>query len=308
MNRLTQINEYYESLRSSAEIKAADNLARARENNDFKAADDRLSGIEHDLAFAEIAGDAKKITALEAEKAGLLKLRAKILSGLNMKETDLSPDYKCKKCGDTGFIGTKKCDCFDKTLAEVALSGIGVSKEKLPSFETDSLKKGGTLELAYAKMKTFAEKFPEVKKKNVVLIGATGTGKTYLAGCTASAVIKKGYNAIMLSSFALNNIFLNYHSLFSADRQVGMDALINCDLLIIDDLGAEQNIKNVTVNYLLNLLNERNMRESSTIITTNLSSDEILSRYNERVYSRIFDKRLTAAMQLSGNDLRLIKQ
>jgi len=146
-----------------------------------------------------------------------------------------------------------------------------------------------------------------VKTKNLILTGNTGAGKTHLAGCIASAATEKGQNAIMITAFALNNVFLRYHSLFDGNRFDDMNALLDCDLLIIDDLGAAQNIKNVTVNYLLNLINERNLNGAATVITTNLTPEEILSVYGERVFSRLFDKRLTAVIPFGGEDLRLKK-
>ena len=103
----------------------------------------------------------------------------------------------------------------------------------------------------------------------------------------------------------MNNVFLEYHSFFEEGRTLPMNALIAADLLVIDDLGAEQNIRNVTVPYLCNLLSERGMRGRSTLITSNLSQEELLSRYAERVFSRIFDKRLSTTLSLGGGDGRL---
>ena len=302
---LKKIQEYYQNKKSEAERVASENFAYARTSLDFKTVDDRLSAIEHDLAFAEIKNNINLCKILENEKKELLRKRSLILKDLHLSEDDLTPNYECKKCSDTGFIGKNKCDCFNKVQAKVSGSSLGVNIHTLPDFDTsENLPK---LSLAYEKMKCFVEKFPNVKKRNVVFTGSTGTGKTHLASCVAKDVAKKGYNVIFLSSFNLNNVFINYHSLFNPERQAGMDALINCDLLVIDDIGAEQIIKNVTVGYLLDLINERNLNNLSTIITTNLSPEKLLLKYGERIYSRIFDKRNSAVMNFQGDDLRLKK-
>ena len=158
---------------------------------------------------------------------------------------------------------------------------------------------------AYRLMQRFADKFPDSKRKNFVFLGTTGTGKTMIALSAAARVAKRGYNVLFLTSFELNNVFLEYHSLFSAERNVLMDSLVKADLLVIDDLGAEQNFRNVTNHYLVSLLGERNLKNLSTIVTTNLTSDEILARYDERIFSRLFDKRQSAVIHFVGKDMRL---
>lgn len=300
---LKKITEYYRNKKSEAERIAAENFVLARKSPEFKIIDDRLSAIEHDLAFAEINGDQTLVNALENEKEILTKKRSEELKKAGLCDDDLLPNYECKKCSDTGFIGKEKCECFAKVQAKVSADFLGVPIENLPDFE--SAKKIPELSLAYEKMQSFTQKFPILKKRNVILTGGTGTGKTYLAGCVAKEIAKKGFTVIFLSSFSLNNVFIGYHSLFNPERQSGMDALINCDLLIIDDIGAEQSVKNVTNGYLLDLINERNLKNVSTIITTNLTPEKLLLKYGERIYSRIFDKRNSAVMNFSGKDLRL---
>lgn len=300
-----KIKEYYRNKKSEAERIAAENFSIARKSPDFKSADDTLSALEHDLAFAEINGDVELIKKLEKEKADTILKRESALKKLGLTKRDITPNYECKKCCDTGFIGIEKCECFAKVQAKVSNETIGLQLDALSDF--DEAENYTELSLAYEKMKTFVQKFPNVKRRNVVFTGGAGTGKTYLAGCVAKAVAKKGFNVIFLSSFNLNNVFIKYHSLYDPERQAGMDALINCDFLVIDDIGAEQLVKNVTAGYLLDLINERNLNGASTLITTNLSPEKLLQKYGERIYSRIFDKRNSAVMSFAGDDLRLKK-
>lgn len=306
MAEIQQITEYYESLRSEAQIRAAENSARARENADYKCADDRLSAIEHDLAFAEIRGDECAVTALEKEKDDLTLRRSNILNKLGMRVTDILPDYRCKICNDTGYAGKNRCKCYEFALKAVSSNRIGIPPDKLPKFKLPDVG-DEKLKQCYEKVQVYIDKFPNNKTGNIILVGQTGTGKTYLAASIASAISQKGYDAVFVSSFAMNNAFIEYHSLFNGDRFKNMQTLMNAELLVIDDLGSEQLLKNITAEYLLNLINERLLNSAPFIITSNLSPLEIMDRYGERVYSRIFKKDVSKIIKLNGDDMRTKK-
>ena len=103
----------------------------------------------------------------------------------------------------------------------------------------------------------------------------------------------------------MNNIFLNYHGSFDKDKSNILSALLDPDLLIIDDLGTEPLFKNVTREYLGVVITERNLHKKRTIITSNLTPNDLLDRYGERIYSRIFSKINSLQIALTGDDLRL---
>ena len=113
-NSIEDYNREYERRRTLA-------LSRAQKNNDiavsiegFTEVYGRLNGIEKDLAFAEIAGDNQTLSRLEQEKTTLINSAEKLLATKNLTISDLSPKYVCDKCKDTGYVGTKRCDCFNK--------------------------------------------------------------------------------------------------------------------------------------------------------------------------------------------------
>ena len=96
-------------------------LSRAQKNNEiatsipgFLDVYGRLNSIEKDLAFAEIANDSFSLEKLEQEKLELTKKAQELLKTQNLTLEDLSPKYHCEKCNDTGYVGTHRCDCFDK--------------------------------------------------------------------------------------------------------------------------------------------------------------------------------------------------
>ncbi len=96
-------------------------LSRAQKNNEIAMSIDgfanvysRLNSIEKDLAFAEIASDTITLEKLENEKKELLQKANDLLSVKSLSLRDLSPVYACEKCNDTGYVGTHRCDCFNK--------------------------------------------------------------------------------------------------------------------------------------------------------------------------------------------------
>lgn len=109
-------NREYARRRTVAVSRAQKNLEKAMETDGFAKIYERIYGIEKDLAFAEIANDETQTATLSAEKTALLAQAEKLLSGLGLSFSDLSPRYACEKCNDTGYIGTHRCDCLNKKV------------------------------------------------------------------------------------------------------------------------------------------------------------------------------------------------
>ena len=85
----------------------------------------------------------------------------------------------------------------------------------------------------------------------------------------------------------------------------GFAALLETPFLLVDDLGTEPMMRNITVEYLFLLINERMEAGLSTMATTNLTPAQIQERYGERVCSRLFDRASALTIKLEGKDLRL---
>ncbi len=113
-NSQESYNREYERRRSIALSRAQKNNEIAMEIEGFAQIYSRLNSIERDLAFAEIAGDNTTISKLENEKKELTKNGESLLKTKGLNFESLSPIYACKKCNDTGYVGTHRCDCFDK--------------------------------------------------------------------------------------------------------------------------------------------------------------------------------------------------
>lgn len=113
-NSQEEYNREYERRRSLALSRAQKNNERAAELDGFMEIYGRLNGIEKDLAFAEIANNLDATTRLEDEKQTLTQKAEKLLESIGITLLDLSPRYACEKCKDTGYVGTHRCDCFNK--------------------------------------------------------------------------------------------------------------------------------------------------------------------------------------------------
>ena len=100
-------------------------------------------------------------------------------------------------------------------------------------------------------------------------------------------------------------LFTSYHTTLDLSKTDYLNSMLKSDCLLIDDLGTEPIKRNITLEYLYLILNERLNSNKKTIITTNLNLEEILSRYGERIFSRIANKKTSKCFQMQGNDLRL---
>jgi len=155
-------------------------------------------------------------------------------------------------------------------------------------------------EKTFDMLKKYITAFPT--NKNLVFVGAAGTGKTYAARVVGGKLLARGFSVMYITAFGLIQRFKDY--IFDHEKSA-LDHLLSCDLLIIDDLGTEPKIKNISEEYLLNVINERMSNEKPFIITTNLSPDDILARYDQRLTSRILSKQTSVVIEMKGKDLRL---
>lgn len=117
----------------------------------------------------------------------------------------------------------------------------------------------------------------------------------------AHRVLERGYSVLCVSAYRVIELSRKTH--FQNDL-TQMQALFDADLLMIDDLGTEPMMENITIPYLYNLINERQQNGLNTVLTTNLSKDEIKIRYTERIASRLLDTRQCGVMAFVGGDVR----
>ncbi len=304
---IKQAKAVLNSRRSLAEKLAYDNMQKALANTAFKVNDTNITNLNIKIARLEFEG---KNADTENELMLVLKKeRQSILKSLKLSENDFVPQYTCKKCNDSGVVNGKYCKCLSLEINKLLTEDLGLEIDKTHTFKNadKDLLASNNLTSTYEKLNTWVDKFPESKYKTLTFIGAAGSGKTYLTECIANALIAKQVVVNFVTAFNLNNIMLKYHTTFDDTKDNILELFLSCEVLIIDDLGTEPVLKNVTKEYLYLILNERIIAGKSTIITTNLSSDGLIDRYGERIFSRLFNKQNSLKLNFTGGDLRLKK-
>ena len=217
--------------------------------------------------------------------------------------------YQCAACRDTGYRENGLCSCITSKLSDLIIKSSGMPENpfsfensdfsSLPSAEREFMEK------LYSRFQKYCESFPNIKYPNALLAGFSGTGKTVLTFCITKKLAERKFDVKYTTAFALNNAFLKYHTDFA--KTENLDGYLNPDFLVIDDLGTEPVLKNVTLEYLYLILNERLTSNKATVITTNLDLNGIINRYGERIYSRITNKSNTFVCRFTGADLRKLQ-
>lgn len=309
-NLMEQILKAYELRRNNAILKCEKLKDELNNNPEFYALERQKRALT--LEKGKLLFEKKDTKKIDKTLEQIEQSQEKILKRLKIKKTDLIPHFSCKKCEDTGFMNGELCACVKQKYNNGLMKQSNIDFDLVPYLDDYSTEiycdeQKQHMQLVKQNLLEFVNNFATSKIKNIVFVGSTGVGKTYLAQSVAKQVIKNGHTALLNSAFGINNIFLASHTALTSDKMLGLNQLIEPELLIIDDLGSEPILKNVTKEYLLLLINERNMQNKSTIFTTNLMPNNILDKYNERIFSRMFNKANSLCINLQGEDLRLKK-
>ena len=282
--------------------------------------DEEVSKISISSITAIFSG--KDIATASAEsKKNLEELkmrRINLMKSAGFPEDYLEPPYDCPDCKDTGYINGERCHCFKQAAINIVYKQSNInnilSKENFDAFDLDvydndyfedgsELSARANAEIALEKATNFVQNFRE-KGGNLLLLGRTGCGKTFMSNCIAKALLDQGISVIYFTSSEIFRVFEEQTFKKNANVAELHDHIFDCDLLIIDDLGTEfQN--SFTTARLFQCLNERLLRNKSTIISTNLKLEELRDTYSERITSRVFSN--YEVIKLIGNDIRIKK-
>lgn len=251
----------------------------------------------------------QKIAELRKSNFEIQGLIKSTLRNYNYPSDYLSIKYCCRDCNDTGYKDGHYCHCFMELVGKISADEMNKSSQiKLSSFDTFSLDyyQGSDYDVMkriLERAKSFVENFGK-ENENIIMSGDTGLGKTHLSLAIANEVLKKGYSVIYDSAINILHKIEMEH--FGRDKINDTLSLVNdVDLLILDDLGTEYSSP-FYVSTVYNIINTRLNMSKSTIISTNLSTEEIKNRYSERVKSRLVT--MYIAMQFKGKDVRLQKK
>lgn len=285
----------------------------------------RIKEINDSISSVSVAGAKRMLLErtgsaddIKAQIEALSKEKASILRDNGYADDYLSMRYNCPTCKDTGYNGHKKCHCLNNAIIEILYQQSNIKdvlkRENFSTFSfahyDNSSRDAATGMTALENMhdvvktcRTFIDEF-DSEYRNLYLYGATGVGKTFLTNCVAKELIDSSHSVIYVSAIRLFEILAN--STFKrGDDGLANDLssnLLDCDLLIIDDLGTEL-VNSFTASALFNCINERHLRQKSVVISTNLSLAELRANYSERVFSRITSN--YTLLKVYGEDLRM---
>lgn len=272
-----------------------------RQNKEFDDLYVNYTKKQLELAKTDLIDESLKL------KHEIDELKTKINNFLalnNIDQSKLNPQYDCKICNDTGVAGGRICKCLLNEM-NLQLSLKASSQSEFKSFNDCKPEIMDEVDIKASEgLKLWCARFPNVTKININIIGTSGCGKTFLLECVANELISKGVVVFYKTAFEINELARLYH----IGKSYDFAECLNADVLLIDDLGTEPMLKNITKEYLYNLINVRQINNRPTFISTNLSLDNILDKYDERIFSRLTNKNISNTIQLISTDKRMINK
>lgn len=286
--------------------------------------DEEAARLRTDMVSARLGKGAKKTDEIKDKLRDIAIKKRVLIKNAGYEEEYLEVKYFCPKCGDTGYIGLKKCSCFKMLETELLNREAGLPADMgRENFKTLDLRRYNNDEyleellpgkkitqreymktITIPRIKKYLQEFENEGSHNIFMFGASGTGKTFLSSCIARELTERQHSVLYLRAGELFSKLEKQH--FSKEEPgeaEGLtDKLYECELLILDDLGTEFSTK-YTISELYNIISDRLSRGLSTIISTNLAMSQIRSRYDERIMSRFVGQYML--IPFYGRDLRV---
>jgi len=266
-------------------------------------------------AFLKGSDGREQLDKVRVQNLELQQERA-ILAREHFEEGFLDDSPICSNCGGSGYVGSTMCECLRELCRQEQKKEISIlsgGKESFSQFRLDyypdrfDSKLGSNprtiMEKNFNICRRYALTFSQ-NSGNLLFAGGTGLGKTYLSACVARAVADRGYSVVYETA---SHLFAKLEKAkFSPTEETRREAdkLMECDLLILDDLGTEMPGQFVT-SALYNLLNDRILEGKPMLISTNLNVDEAARRYSPQIASRLHGN--FVMLLFVGEDIRVMK-
>ena len=297
-----ELRRYYSELREKNRRLLEKRIAECEQKNPRF----RSLANEPGLVFKQLAAGKLTPAAAKSRIGAIGAERRNLLISMGLPGNYLDAIYTCPRCQDTGEVGEPRrlCACALKKQQEQLLSGSRINdRETFANFNeaiypNDEQKKQGLA------MKRFCERYvaslPSPEKPNLLIVGQSGLGKSFFGNAIARAAIEKGIPTLKTTAYQCIQTILDGIE----TRADAITPYLSSDFLILDDLGTEAMVPNVTVETVFRILNERTAANLPTVLITNLDREGLFERYGERVASRMIDGALTAIVLLRGDNLR----
>ena len=266
-------------------------------------------------AFLQGSDGRAEMDAVRMENLSLQRERAR-LAAEYFEEGYLDDSPICVSCGGSGYVGSNMCECLRELCRQEQKKEVSIlsgSKETFNQFRLDyysdrfdpnfGASHRTIMDKNFQTCRRYALTFSQTAG-NLLFVGGTGLGKTFLSACIARTVADRGYSVVYETS---NHLFGKLEQAkFAPSEESRREAakFLECDLLIVDDLGTEMPGQFVTA-ALYSLLNDRILEGKPMVISTNLNVDEMARRYSPQIASRLHGSfnRLTFV----GDDIRIQK-
>ncbi|MCI8352789.1 MAG: ATP-binding protein [Clostridia bacterium] len=284
---------------------------------DLYASNKRLEEIEMELnSFALNTAksilfannETNSVNNLKEKIDNLKKEKEMILNNLNIGKDFFKPRFECDLCEDTGYVRNgynfNLCSCIKQKLFDIEYNKSNISNLKNDTFTNfnidlyadkineelyssnisprDNIKNIKNIAL------NFIDNFEDDSEKNLLFLGNTGLGKTFLSNCIANELLQKGKTVLYQTAPVMLDTIIDYR--FNKNNSSSIyENILDVDLLIIDDLGTEC-MNSMKFSELFNVINTRLLNQNNhitkTIISTNLNLKELSEKYDERIFSR----------------------
>lgn len=323
---LKNLLKIYEQKRLTAQKDYEEKIeAFYKENPNLSKLVDQINQTAISLSKAILLNDSNNVSVLQKKLDSLKHEKEQLLHSLKIDNSFWEPNYECKKCNDTGYLvgdNNVMCTCLKQKLIDLQYNKSNISRLENENFDTFNLnvfsniadeKKYNSNLSPRENMKQvkdiaihFIKNFDQPDEKNLLFTGNTGLGKTFLSNCIANEILKSGKTVLYQTAPVLLDAIVDYR--FGKTDNFIYQNILNADLLIIDDLGTE-NLNSIKFTELFNVINTRLLNQNNhvtkTIISTNLSLNNLFNTYDERIFSRLAG--YYNICRFYGDDLRLQK-
>lgn len=258
----------------------------------------------------------KAVKEISTENMEVKRRIKELLVSNGFSEDYIDPIYSCEKCLDQGIYNGRRCSCFMdevkkfqyKELNETSAMSLSSFDSFQLSYYPDKIEEGDrSIRQIMGDIYDFCRKYARefhLPDKGILMYGGTGLGKTHLSLAIGREVIDGGHSVIYGSVPDLFRKIEKEHFGSAEDNRDTVQLLQDCDLLIMDDLGAEFDSKfNQSAMY--NLINTRMNLGRPVIINTNYTIPELQDRYGGRIVSRILTMEV---LPFCGEDIRVLKK
>ncbi len=285
----------------------------------IKKIDAELRRQMADLAVAVFENNnSEEIKKLAGENTALQNQRASLLTAAGYPDDYTDDKPLCPDCGDRGYVGGRMCTCLAQICARQQLKELSsllkLGDESFDNFRLElyspvidpdyGVSPRDNMELILEQSQSYAATFGKTSG-NLCFRGGTGLGKTYLAACVAREVSNRGWSVVYDTAISAFDAFERVKfGGATEETEEYTNRVLDCDLLILDDLGTEMKTQ-FTVSALYSIINTRLMKDKKTLLTTNLTLNEMAERYTPQILSRIEGEYTT--FFFFGNDIRVRK-